>query len=143
MRRGAWIDSDDRAASTCSLATQDHQKCAPPGVQNALCQSTTGQCLDIQVLDNDRLVCIRVPLRGLEMEVPALALDFQMGLCHTARHLSSAATALFAGAQASLLAAQQGLTGSKETWVRNRVPFAISQKDLQANINADGPTISD
>jgi hypothetical protein len=76
--RVARSHSDHLTANTRSLATQDPQKRAPRGVQNALCQSTSRQTANVEVFDNDRLVRIRVPFRGLEMKVPALALDFQL-----------------------------------------------------------------
>jgi hypothetical protein len=72
--------SDHLTASTRSLATQDRQKRAPRRIQNALCQSTSRQAANVQVFDNNSLVRIRVSLRGLEMKVAALALDFQMRL---------------------------------------------------------------
>ena len=106
LRRQARIDSDHLTASTCSLATQDSQKRAPRGIKNALCQSTARQPSDIQVFDHDRLVRIDVLLRGLEVEVAALA-------------------TLLASAQAALLAAQGRLAGPKEARVVNRLPITI------------------
>jgi hypothetical protein len=59
------------------------------------------------------------------MKVAALALDFQMCVRRTTGHLATATTALLAGAQATLLAAQGRLAGPKEARVRGRVPIAI------------------
>ena len=78
----ARIDSDHLTASTRSLVRQDVQKRAPRSVQNALCQSTTRQRADVQIFNNDQPVGIRIPLRGLEMQVAALALNLQVGLRH-------------------------------------------------------------
>ncbi len=143
LRREARIDSDHLTASTCSLATQDSHKRAPRSIKNALCQSTARQTMNVQVFDHDGLVRIRVLLRDLEMKVTALAFDFQMGLRHTARHLATTAAALFAGAQAALLAAQGRLACPKEARVFDRMPIAIGKKDFQAHVDADRrPVIS-
>src|SRR5262249_37657441 len=121
----ARIDSDDLTTSTCSLVYQDCQKRAPRGVQNALCQSAPRQATDSQVFDDDGVVCIRIPLRRLEVKVSALALNFQMGLCRAARHLTAAVAPGSAGAQAPLLAAQGRLAGPKETRVLDRLSLAV------------------
>jgi hypothetical protein len=141
LRREARIDSDHLTASARSLAGQDKQKRTPRGIQNALCQSRSRQATKVQVLDNDGRIRIRVSLRGLKMKVFSLALDFQMRLRCTPRHLAATATALFAGAQAALLAAQGRLTGPKEARVRYRVPIAIGKKDFQTDIQTDSRTI--
>ena len=141
LRRVARIDSHDLTASTCSLATQDRHKRAPRGIQNALCQFRACQATQVQVLDNDCRIGIRIPFRGLEMKIAALALNLQMGLRHTARHLTTAATAFLARAQAALLAAQGRLTAPKEARVRDRVALTIGQKDFQADIYSDRPTL--
>ena len=143
LRREARAYSDNLATSTCSLAAQDVQKRAPPSIQNALCQSTAGQPLYIEVFDHDCLVRIGVLLGDLEVEVAALAEDFEMRLRHTLRLLAAAMAALSASVQASLLAAQGRLTGSKEPWVLDDTSIAIGQKHLQAHIDPDlGPIIS-
>src|SRR4051812_6176801 len=92
--RVARTDSDHLTTSTCSLVCQDTQKRAPCGIQNAFCQFRSRQSTDVQVLDHDGRICIRISFRGLEVEIPALALDFQMRLCRAARHLTTAAAPL-------------------------------------------------
>src|SRR5262245_48214341 len=115
--RVAWTYSDHLTTSTLSLVCQNAQKRAPRGIQNAFCQSTTGQTTDVQVFNHDRLIGERIALGGLEMKIAALTLDLLMSLCHAAGHLTTATAALDTRTQASLLAAQAGLTGAKETRV--------------------------
>jgi hypothetical protein len=119
LRRVARIDSDHLTASARSLATQDRQKRAPRGIQNALCQFRSRQAANVQVFDNDRLVRIRISLRGLEVKVAALAFDFQMRLRRTTRHLATATTAFFPSAQAALFPSQGRLAEPKEARVFN------------------------
>ena len=133
--------SDHLTASTRSLAGQNEKKRAPRSIKNALCQSTARQTAQVQVFDNDRRIRIRVSFRGLEMEVTALAFDFQMRLCRTTRHLAAAVTALLAGAQAALLAAQARLAGPKEARVFNRVALTVGKKHFQADIQANRTAI--
>jgi hypothetical protein len=133
--------SDHLTTSTLSLVCQYTQKRAPRGIQNAFCQPTPCQSTDIQILDNDRLIAVRVSFGSLEMKVAALALDFQVCLRRTARHLSTAVATLHTRTQAALFAAQARLTGCCEARVLDRLPITIGKEHLQTNIQTDSPTI--
>ena len=137
LRRVARIDSDDPTTSTLSLVCQDGQKRAPRSVQNALCQIRAHHASQVQVLDDQCAIPIRILLCGLEMKVAALARNFQVCLRRATRHLRAAMAALLAGTQAALLALQGRLTRPKEAWVLDHPTITIGQKDLQADINAD------
>src|SRR5207248_3202120 len=104
------IDSDDLTTSTSSLVSQNIQKRAPSGVQNAFCQGTACQSPNVQVFHHDGTIPIRVPFGRLKVKIAALALDLQMGFRHFPRHLLATVTALHASTQSPLLAAQGCLT---------------------------------
>lgn len=89
LRRVARIDSDHLTTSTLSLVCQDIQERAPRGIQNTFCQFRSRQTTQVQVFDNDGRRRICVSLRGLEMKITALALDFQMRLCRAMGHLAT------------------------------------------------------
>src|SRR5262249_45925952 len=117
--RVARTHSDHLTTSTCSLVCQDIQKRAPRGIQNAFCQSRPCQAPKVQVLDHDGRIRIRILFCGLEMKVAALALNFQMCLRRTPRHLAPTVTTFLASTQAALLPAQGRLTRPKEARVRD------------------------
>ena len=78
----ARVPSDHLPTSTCSLVGQDTKQRAPSSTQNALCQFTPCQSANVQILDSDQLVHIRVLLCRREMNSAALAFDVPVGLRH-------------------------------------------------------------
>ena len=73
----------------------------------------------------------------LIVEVTALPLDLEMSLRRTASSLAPSVTALLTPGQLALLAPQGFLGGAIEARVLYRVAFAVSEKGLETNVNAD------
>jgi hypothetical protein len=107
LRGIARRDSDDLMTSSLSLIVKDTEKRAPTGVVNALGEMVVlHHARHVQVFDTNATVALYVLLSRLEMEIAALATDFQM-------HARDFAVR-FAAAMASLLATTYGALRMRE-----------------------------
>ena len=138
LRGEARIDSDHSMTSSSSLLFKDIEKCAPTGVKDALCQRMIVDHVEkTQVLNRNDLIAFCIRRCRLKVEVTALPLDLEMGLRRTASRFALSVTALCTPGQLALLAPQGFLRGAIEARVLYRLAFAVSEKGLETNVNAD------
>lgn len=133
------VHSDNVMTSSRSLVLKDREECAPTRVQNALRQMMVlHHITDGQVFDGNEVILLSVLFGRLEMMIPALAIDLEMGLCHVSGGFPSSLTAFCTPAHLALFPSERTLRGAIEAWVFHRVALTIGQKAFESNINADG-----
>ncbi len=134
----ARVDSHDLMSSILSFGFKDIEERAPTGIHNGFRQVVVlDHPTDVEIFYCNMMVLFGVLLCRLEMEVTALTVDLEMGLCRATCHFRASVTALFAAAQCPLLASECLLRRAIEARVLNRMALAIGQERLQADINAD------
>ena len=111
LRGETRVDSYHLVPSIPSFGTQDIEKRAPASIHNALCKMMVfHHVVDLQILNNNCLVCIGILLCRFEMEVFSLTLNFQMCLSGILTRFTSSVTSLLASAYGSLFPSECGLT---------------------------------
>ncbi len=138
LRAVAGVHSNDLMPSTLSLGREDIEERTPGGVHDAFCEMVVfHHAIDVQLLDGNMVILFCVVFGDLEMEITALPLDLQMGLCGAPGGFPPSLATLLPSRYRALLTSKRGLPLAKVSWVLNHVPFAIGQEGLQPNINAD------
>src|SRR6202165_5513024 len=143
LRGEARIDSYHLMTSSFSLLFKDIEKCAPTGIQDALCEGMILHHVEnTQFLNSDDLRAFCILLCRLRVKITALPLDLEMGLRRAASSLAPSVTGLLTPGQLALLAPQGFLRGAIEAWVLYRMALAVSEKGLETNVNADSRMIA-
>ena len=109
LRGEAGVHSNDLMSSTLSLGSEEVEERAPGGVHDTFCQMMVfDHAVNIEVLDSDMMVLLGVLLGSLEMEITALPLDLQVGLCRMLGSLTPSLRAFLAACNRALLAPERG-----------------------------------
>ena len=134
----ARVDSYHVMSSILSFGFKDSEECAPTGVQDGFRQvMVLHHRGDLKVFYHNALIAFSIGFGRLEMMIPSLALDLEVGLGHISGSQAPAFAALLPPAQLTLLAFQGVLRAAIEAWVLNRLPLAIRQEGRETNVNAD------
>src|SRR2546421_6673452 len=118
--------------SSCSLFTQDLEKCAPRGVQDALCQRMVLYHVQyLQLLNGNHPVSISIAPGGFVVKIAPLSLDLQVGLRRASGCFAAACGSFLAAGDAALLAPQRLLRRAVVARVLYRLALAIGQERCQ------------
>jgi hypothetical protein len=132
------VHSDDLMTSSFSLIFKDSEECAPRGVEYAFRQMMIfHQISDLKVFDCNHVIALSVLFGDLEMVIPALSVDLQMGFRDVAGRFAASMAPLLTTTKGSLLASESLLRGAIEAGIFDGVAITIGKKDFQADINAD------
>ena len=135
----ARVDSDHFMSSILSFGREDIEKGAPRGVHDAFGKVVIlHHVLNLQVLHTDVCIGRGYGFGNLEMEVPSLPLDLEVGFCLRTCGFAAALASLLAPFFRALLASERSLRETRETGIVNRLALAIGQEGLESHINADG-----
>ncbi len=136
LRGVAGVHSDHLMTSSLSLIFKDVEERAPGGVHDTFCQMMVfDHAVDIEVLDSDMMVLLGVLCSSLEMEITALPLDLQMGLCGALRSFASALRTLLPACNHALLAPERGLALAVVAGVLDGVAFRVREERFQPDID--------
>ena len=84
LRGVTGVHSNDVMTSSCSLVFKDIEECAPGGVYDALGKMVIFyHAINVQILDGNMLILLRVLLGNFEMKVSTLTSNLEMGLSST------------------------------------------------------------
>lgn len=132
------IHANHLMSSVCSFGFKDGEKGTPRGIHDGLSKMRVlDHIRDLEVLNGNMTVLLRVVVRRLKVEITALTMDLQMGLGHQSCGDPSAMTALLASTQGTLLASKRFVRGTIVPWVLNGVSVRVGKEDFQAHIHAD------
>src|SRR6202165_226829 len=131
LRGEARIDSYHLMTSSFSLLFKDIEKCAPTGIQDALCQGMILHHVEnTQFLNSDDLIAFCIRLCRLRVKITALPLALEMGLRRAASSLAPSVTALFTPGNWASLALKVFRGGRREAGVPSRLALAVRKKGL-------------
>lgn len=97
---------------------------------------------NVQVFNGDNGVAINVPLRRIVQKVFALTSNLEVTLGNVACGLLSSAGALLTTRELTLCPSELLLRLPVAAWVLDRLATRICEKDLEANVEANGGTVS-
>ena len=127
LRCEASGNLDHLMTSPCSLISKYLDKRSPGSVGNALCQMVILEHAgDVQIFNTNAGIALCIGFGGLEEEISALALDFEMGLGAIACCLAPSVAPLLAAAEVALLSSEGPLALTVVAWIGNGLALGIS-----------------
>ncbi len=130
--------SNHLMSGTFSLGFKNSEEGAPTGVQDGFRQMMVlDHVQDGQVFHDNTAIAFCIRPSYLELMIPPLTGDLEMGLSHIACCLPAAMAPFLASAQWPLLPPKRLLRGAIEAGVLYRLTFTIGQERLQPHVNAN------